>query len=134
MDDKAASIQSVDFKAPTSGTRLYEVMAANGIDLDLGYAKQARFDPLNKADTFELLSGKVGKEIETLKVTSKDFEKSQAASTAAVSNDTSTVGAVQSMVRSTEAMAKIAKFQNQFGVLHGSVAATMGSIKQLLKG
>jgi hypothetical protein len=134
MEDKAVSVQSIDFKSPTSGTRLYEAMAANGIDSDFGSAKQARFDPTNKADTFELLSGKVGKEIETLKVTSKDFEKSQAATTAAVSNDTSTVGAVQSMVRSTEAMAKIAKFQNQFGVLHGSVAATMGSIKQLLKG
>jgi hypothetical protein len=134
MEDKSASVQSIDFKAPTSGTRLYEVMAANGIDTELSYAKQTRFDPTNKSDTFELLSGKVGKEIETLKVTSKDFEKSQAATTAAVSNDTSTAGAVQSMVRSTEAMAKIAKFQNQFGVLHGSVAATMGSVKQLLKG
>jgi hypothetical protein len=134
MNDASTTVQAIDFKAPTSGTRLYEVMAASGIDSDLGSAKQARFDPTNKADTFELLSGKVGKEIETLKVTSKDFEKSQAVTTAAVSNDTSTVGAVQSMVRSTEAMAKIAKFQNQFGVLHGSVAATMGSIKQLLKG
>jgi hypothetical protein len=134
MDDKSAGIQSIDFKAPTSGARLYEVMAANGIDADLGYSKQTRFDPTNKADTFELLSGRVGKEIETLKISSKELEKSQAVSTAPVSDDTSTVGAVQSMVRSTEAMAKIAKFQNQFGVLHGSVAATMGSVKQLLKG
>jgi hypothetical protein len=134
MEDRTTSVQAIDFKPTNSNTRLHEALASDAIGLDSGSITQHGLRSANRSDTFELLTGKVGKEIDTLKIVSKDFEKSQIATSAAVSKDPSTTGAIQAMVRSTEAMAKIAKFQNQFGVLHGSVAATMGSIKQLLKG
>lgn len=134
MQDSTSAIQPIDFKGTSKFDRAYDALSAGELYPDLGAASKIRASATNKMDTFELLSGRVGKEVEVLKVSSKDLEKSQAVTTAQVTDDTTTTGAIQSMVRSTEAMAKIAKFQNQFGVLHGSVAATMGSIKQLLKG